>query len=408
MPKLQKEKRRKICFIITSFIHYSRSLLILEELRKRPDIELHIVIGGTALLPKYSSKYAFVKNILKDEGYKNLYEVYFNLEGDSPTVKAQTAGLGLIEFAHLFNNIKPDLIVVRGDRFEVLSAATAASYMNIPIAHIEGGDVTGTMDESVRHSITKLSHIHFVTNEAARERVLRMGEHKKYVFNYGSPEIEIAHKVAGGRTKIDLSTTGSGATVDPKKGYLMVMYHPVSTNIADLRDKTRVLLSTIHRLNLQTLWFWPNFDLGADDISHELRKFNDETENHRVRFLRYLPPQEFLLLLRSSKMLIGNSSAGIKECSYFGIPVVNVGTRQAGRLRAGNVIDVLEEEKALERAIKRQLTAKKYPSSKLYFAPNTSRNIAKTLATVNLYVQKRFHENRSFNLPAEFPDSLRG
>src|SRR3989344_1222343 len=159
-------KKRKICFIITSFIHYSRNLLILDELKKRSDVDLHIIIGGTALLSKYSSKLAQVKEILIADGFKNLYEVYFNLEGDNTTIKAKTTGLGIVEFSSLFNNIKPDLVMVRGDRFEMLAGATAAAFMNIPIAHIEGGDTSGTIDESVRHAISKLSNLHFVTNDA--------------------------------------------------------------------------------------------------------------------------------------------------------------------------------------------------------------------------------------------------
>src|SRR3989344_1846342 len=388
-------KKRKVCFIITSFVHYSRSLLILDALKKRSDTELHIIIGGTALLAKYSSKYAYVRNILEEEGFKNLYEVYFNLEGDSPTVKAQTAGLGLIEFAHLFNNIKPDVVVVRGDRFEVLSAATAASYMHIPIAHIEGGDVTGTLDETVRHSITKLAQIHFVTNNDARRRVIAMGEPRRYVFNFGSPEIEVVDKVINGRLRIDLSKTGSGAVIDPKEGYLMVMYHPVSTEVAGLQEKTRALLSVVHGLALPTLWFWPNFDLGAEDISRELRIFNDSTKDHRIRFLRYLPPREFLTLLKDSRCLIGNSSAGIKECSYLGIPVVNVGSRQVGRLRAGNVLDAKEDPVGLRRAIKRQLAVGRYPTANVYRRGETSKRIASTIATIPLYIQKEFYERKT-------------
>ena len=189
-------RKRKVCFIITSFIHYSRNLLILDELKKRKDVDLHIIIGGTALLSKCSARHAYVREMLEADGFKNLYEVYFNLEGDNNVVKAKTAGLGMIEFSLLFNHIRPDLVVVRGDRFEVLSAATAAFYMNIPIAHIEGGDVTGTLDESIRHSITKLAHLHFATNDQAYNRILKMGEPEKYVFNYGSPDIEVV-KVFG-------------------------------------------------------------------------------------------------------------------------------------------------------------------------------------------------------------------
>ncbi|MEK7147580.1 MAG: UDP-N-acetylglucosamine 2-epimerase, partial [Patescibacteria group bacterium] len=169
------KQKRKICFVITSFIHYSRGLFILEELKNRPDVELHIVISGTALLAKYSSKFSYVKNILEREGYNNLHELYFNLEGDSHLTKAKTAGIGIVEFSTFFNQLRPDVVVLRGDRFEVLSAAVAAAYLQIPIAHLEGGDITGSIDESVRHAITKLSHLHFATNEDAKKRILRMG-----------------------------------------------------------------------------------------------------------------------------------------------------------------------------------------------------------------------------------------
>ncbi|MEK7088144.1 MAG: UDP-N-acetylglucosamine 2-epimerase, partial [Patescibacteria group bacterium] len=140
---VKPKQKRKVCFVITSFIHYSRGLFILEELKNRPDVELHIVISGTALLAKYSSKFSYVKNILEREGYNNLHELYFNLEGDSHLTKAKTAGIGIVEFSTFFNQLRPDVVVLRGDRFEVLSAAVAAAYLQIPIAHLEGGDITG-------------------------------------------------------------------------------------------------------------------------------------------------------------------------------------------------------------------------------------------------------------------------
>ena len=384
-------EKRRVCFVITSFIHYSRSLLILEELKKRRDVDLHIIIGGTALLSKYSSKFAYVKNILEREGFKNLYELYFNLEGDSHVTKAKTTGLGVIEFSTLFNNIRPDLVVVRGDRFEVLSAATAAAYMHIPIAHIEGGDITGSIDDSVRHAITKLSHFHFTTNEPARRRVIRMGEPKEYVFNFGSPEIEVVRKIANGSHHVDFSATGSGAPFDLKEDFLMVMYHPVTNEVEQLAQNTQILLDAIHELAIPTIWFWPNFDTGAEEISHTIRVFRDQTENHLFRFMRYLPPKDFIWLLKHCKVLVGNSSAGIKECSYLGVPVVNIGSRQAARLRARNVFDVPEhDKKIIKKAIQRQVRKGSFAPAKLYFANNTSRRIAEAIATTPLYTQKLF------------------
>jgi UDP-hydrolysing UDP-N-acetyl-D-glucosamine 2-epimerase len=392
MKSAQKIKKRKICFIITSFIHYSRNLLVLEELKKRKDVDLHIIIGGTALLSKYSARYAHVKEMLESDGFKNLYEAYFNLEGDNETVKAKTAGLGIVEFANLFSNIKPDIVVTRGDRFEVLSAATAASYMNIPIAHIEGGDVSGTLDEAVRHSITKLSHIHFPTNEESKKRIIRMGENKKYVFNFGSPDIEMVRRISDGSNNIDIESTGSGAPINIKSKFLIVMYHPVSTDIGALRESARNLLETIYEMDIPTFWFWPNADLGAEDISHEIRIFNDRVAAHKMRFMRYLPPKQFIILLKNASCLVGNSSAGIKECSYLGIPVVNIGSRQSNRLREKNVIDALDNKDEIKKAIEKQFSRENYKPSNLYYADNTSKNIAVKLATVDLYVQKNFAE----------------
>ena len=389
-------RKRKICFVITNYIHYSRNLLILDELNRREDVELSIVIGGAALITKYATSTGSVRDQLKNDGFKRIYEIYFSLEGDNTTVKAKTAGLGIVEYATLFNNIKPDLVVVRGDRFEVLSAALSAAYMNIPVGHIEGGDISGTLDESVRHAITKLAHVHFVTNEDAYKRLLRMGEHPKSVHYFGSPDVEVASVLA--RKPLErgsLGKTGSGSTFDPKEGYLMVMYHSVWGDAMQkkrLAENTKALLQVVHALKRPTLWFWPNIDVGSEDISHELRRFNDSVKDHRIRFMRYMPPRLFLPLLNNTLCLIGNSSSGIKECSYLGVPVVNIGNRQGGRLRAPNVMDVEHEEEKITRAIEKQIAVGKYPTAQVYYKKNTAANIAKVLATTALDVQKRFHE----------------
>lgn len=382
--------KRKVCFVITSFIHYSRNLLILEELKKRKDIELHIIIGGTAVISKYTSKSADIKKILADEGYENLYDLHFNLEGNNPLVKAKTTGLGIIEFTTLFHQIKPDIVVVRADRFEVLAAAIAAAYLSITIAHIEGGDLSGSIDESVRHAITKLAHIHFATNEPAKKRILKLGENSSYVYNFGSPDVEVVAALSKKNIKIDLKKTGSGALFDLKKDYLMVMYHPDLLDVENIHENTRKILYAVHKLGIPTLWFWPNVDAGAEDISEELRIFKDEVPGHKIRFMRYLGPREFIFLLKNSLCLIGNSSAGIKETSFLGLPVVNIGTRQNNRLRSENVTNVVHDEEKIIEAIKKQIKKGKYPSSDLYFAKNTSKKIAEVIAKSSLYTQKIF------------------
>lgn len=389
---IRPRKKRRVCFVITSFIHYSRGLFILEELKNRSDVELHIVISGTALLAKYSSKFSYVRDILKREGYKNLHELYFNLEGDNHVIKAKTTGVGIIEFSTFLNQLKPDVVVLRGDRFEVLSAAVAAAYLQIPIAHIEGGDLTGSIDESVRHAITKLSHLHFATNEDAKKRIVRMGENPKYVFNFGSPEIEVIHRTINGKHHLDFSKTGSGAPFDLKSDFLMVMYQPLTTETDRLAEYTKTILAAVHETAIPTLWFWPNFDTGAEEISRTLREFRDHVKNNKIRFMRYIPPRDFIWLLKHTRVLIGNSSSGIKESSYLGVPVVNIGDRQASRLRAKNVLDVSHKKERIKEAIEKQIRKNRYQPSKIYFAKDTARKIAKSLATINLYVQKKFHK----------------
>ena len=366
---------------------------MLEELKRRSDVDLHVIIAGTAILPKYSAHHAHVKEMLTKDGFNNIYEVYFNLEGDKPIVKAKSTGLGIIEFSSLYDLIGPELVVVRGDRFETLAAASAAALMNITVAHIEGGDVSGTLDEAIRHSITKLSHIHFATNDASRNRIIQMGEHPDYVFNFGSPDLEVVMRLSKKGGTVDLRNTGSGAAIDPSDDYIIVSYHPVTTELEQLAEYTKALLGAVHELKISAFWFWPNFDAGAEEkISRELRVFNNKVRDHKIRFMRYLPPQDYLILLRNARCFVGNSSSGLKECSYLGIPVVNIGSRQKGRARAEHVLDVVEDKKAIMEAVKLQLSHGPYNPSLVCTAKNTSRNIAKTLATVNLYIQKSFKD----------------
>lgn len=381
-------KKRKICFVITSEIHYARNKLVLEALRVRKDIDLQIVVGASAILPAHGNVLA----LLARDKFPCSARILMTLEGGTPLAMAKTAGLGISEFANVFDALEPDIVVVRGDRYEVLSAAIAAAYMNIPVAHIEGGDVTGTIDESVRHAITKLSHIHFATNDSARKRLLRMGENPRFVFNVGSPEIEF---VARNKKQLKVENTvinylGVGDVIDVTKPYIIVMYHSVTTEYGSNRKNTEAILEAVYETGIPTIWFWPNTDAGTDEVSKAIRIFREVKKPRHIRFIKYLSPEEFYGLLISSRGLIGNSSSGIKECSYFGVPVVNIGTRQDGRARAENVRDVSYEKKAILVALKMQIAHGKYKRSEIYYKKNTSKKIANILATISPPIQKRF------------------
>ena len=376
---------RKICFVITSHIHYARSKLILLELRNHPDIELQLVVGASAILPNYGN----VLSLLQRDGFVVNEKITMTVEGGNAVAMSKTTGLGIIEFTTTFDNLKPDIVIIRGDRYEILAAAIAASYLNIPVAHIEGGDVSGTIDESVRHAVTKLSHIHFTTTDQATERVKRMGEHPDYIYNFGAPELELVTKDHFKVNNDFINTIGVGDVVDINKPFIIVIQHPVTTENNN-RENIQETLDAIHELKVPTLWFWPNVDAGTDEISSGIRGFREKYDPAHIRFIKFLPVEEFLALLSKAACLVGNSSAGIKESSYFGVPVVNIGSRQNGRIRAENVIDVDYNKDPITSAIKKQIAIGKYPASKIYCKPNTAKNIVDTVARVKLYTQKKF------------------
>lgn len=380
------KRKRKICFVITSKIHYGRSKLILEELQKRSDVVLQIVVAASALLEMHGNVLADIAS----DGFIVNDKIVMTLEGGNTVAMAKTAGVGIMEFTTAFDNLRPDIVVVRGDRYEVLSAAVAASYLNIPVAHIEGGDVSGTIDESVRHAITKLSHIHFPTNEQSAGRVRRMGENPKYVFNVGSSDIEFAAKNKFRVSEKLINYLGVGDVIDIDKQFLVATQHPVTSEVGRNRKHVEETLRAVFELKIPCIWFWPNVDAGTDEVSKGIRSFRETRNPKHMRFLKYLPPQQFIGLLQRSACLVGNSSAGIKECSYLGVPVVNIGTRQDGRLRAENVADVGYEKEAIKRAIKRQLARGPYEPSRIYYQKGTSKKIAQILAKIKVYSQKRF------------------
>jgi UDP-hydrolysing UDP-N-acetyl-D-glucosamine 2-epimerase len=314
------------------------------------------------------------------------------LEGEKLVTSAKSTGLGIIELATTFDNLKPDVVITIADRFETLSTAIAASYMNIPLAHVQGGEVTGSIDEKVRHSVTKLSDLHFVATQRAAERVIRMGEDPETVFVTGCPSIDLAAEILAD-TKLDFDPFrkygGVGATPDLSHGYVVVMQHPVTTEYELARNHTSETLYAVRDLGLPTLWFWPNVDAGSDGTSKGIRAFRELEQPVNIHFFKNMFPSDFLRLIYNSRCLIGNSSVGIRECSYLGIPVVNIGSRQMGRERGQNVLDVGYDRYSIIDAIKKQLNNGRYFQNKLYGDGGAGVRISRLLAEVPLKVEKK-------------------
>jgi len=287
--------------------------------------------------------------------------------------------------------LKPDIVVTVADRFETMATAIAASYMNIPLAHIQGGEVTGNIDEKVRHAITKLSDYHFVASESAKQRVVNLGEDPEFVFNTGCPSIDLAKEVKENSDFLPFNPYerygGVGATSDLSNGYLMVMQHPVTNEYQNSRKHIEATLEAVYQLNRPTLWFWPNVDAGADGTSSGIRAFREQHQLPNVHFFKNMEGKDFLHLLNHADCLIGNSSVGIRECAYLGVPVVNIGTRQNRRDRGSNVKDVTYEVQAIKNAIEEQSAIPKKVSN-IYGGGDAGKQIAELLERLPLQFHK--------------------
>ncbi len=388
--RLPRNGKRRICFPITSRAYYGRSQLLIKKLHTHPSIELELMLGGSILLDKYSHH---VAADIDAEGFTISASLFNVIEGGNHVAMAKTACLTALEFTNGLHAVDPDVVVISGDRFEQLAIAMAAAYLNKTIAHIEGGDVSGNIDESVRHAITKLAHIHFVTNDAAERRVLAMGENPRYVFNVGSLDVERASQVDTELTDGLVNGYGVGCTIEVTRPFLMVILHPVTTD-ADNRAHLETTLRAIGSLEMPTIWFWPNPDAGTAEMAETIRHFREHHEGAtaRTRFITNVPADWFVAMLKSAACLVGNSSAAIKECSYLGTPAVDIGPRQQGRLTADNVVHVGYDAQAIRTAVDRQLRHGRYPRSHLYYQPDASQRIVDCLVDIELYTQKRFFD----------------
>jgi UDP-hydrolysing UDP-N-acetyl-D-glucosamine 2-epimerase len=379
--------KRKICVVITARPSYSRIKTALEAIKNHPELELQLVIAASALLDRYGS----AVNYIQKDGFEISAKVFNVLEGENLTAAAKTTGIGILELSTVFDNLKPDIVLTIADRFETMATAISASYMNIPLAHIQGGEVTGNIDEKVRHSITKLADYHFVASESAKERVIKLGENPDFVFNTGCPSIDLAANVKD-KPKLDfdpyLKYGGVGSCPDLKNGYVVVMQHPVTTEYSDSRIHIEQTLEAVKDLGIPVLWFWPNVDAGADGTSSGIRSFREKHRLDHIHFFKNMEGEDFLRLLINSKCLIGNSSVGIRECAYLGVPVVNIGSRQNRRDRGNNVIDVDYSKDEISQAIHAHLSNEIILSSDIYGGGNAGTEIAKLLANLPLIFHK--------------------
>ena len=380
---------RKICIFIGSRANYSSIKSVMRAVEAHPDLQLQLVVGASALLDRFGS----VVDLIEEDGFTPAARVTMIVEGETPATMAKSTGLGLLELPTIFEMLKPDVVVSVGDRFETMATAVAAAYMNIPVAHTMGGEISGTIDESIRHAVTKLAHVHFPANAVAAERIIRMGEPAETVHVVGCPRIDLAVEIAnadGGVPHVDwLTREGVGAHVDPSRPFLLVNQHPVTTEYGQGKTQIWETLMALEELQIPTIMLWPNVDAGSEDLATGMRTFREKRNPAFIRFYKNFPIDTYVRLMLSCACVVGNSSAPIREGAVLGVPAVNVGTRQRGRDRATNVVDVGYNRAEIVAAVRRQLQHGRYPSNPLYGDGKAGGRIADLLARVPLTVQKR-------------------
>jgi UDP-N-acetylglucosamine 2-epimerase (non-hydrolysing)/GDP/UDP-N,N'-diacetylbacillosamine 2-epimerase (hydrolysing) len=336
--------RRKICVITGSRADYGIFFPILKAIKSSNSLRLYIIATCVHLMKEFGYT---VKDIKKD-GF-NIYEkVHISYRKDTGQAMADSVGRAVSKFSKTFSRLRPDLVVILGDRGEMLAAGIAANYVNIPVAHIHGGEVSGHVDEVMRHAITKISHIHFTSTENAKKRILKLGEEPDKVFVVGAPALDCI--LNGQLTDKDSLFKRYGLT--KKQPLLILIQHPVLAQIDEAEKQIRITLDAIKRFKLQTVVIYPNSDAGGRRMIKVIREYK------KLPFIKSfdsLPHEDYLGLMKVASVLIGNSSSGIIEAPSFMLPVVNIGIRQQGRERGINVIDVAHDEKAIIDAIKRCL-----------------------------------------------------
>lgn len=379
--------KRKICVVITARPSYSRIKSALTAIKNNPQLELQLVVAGSALLDRYGN----AVNYIEKDGFTINEKVFMVLEGENPTAMAKTTGLAVMELSTVFYNLKPDAVITIADRFETIATSIAASFQNIPLVHIQGGEVTGNIDEKVRHANTKLADLHLVASEDARERVIKMGEDPEKVINTGCPSIDIARVILQNpKLQFDpiVKYGGVGKAPGWEQGYLVVMQHPVTNEYSQAKNDILTTLVAIDELKIPTFWFWPNVDAGADGTSNGIRSYRENQRPENIVFFKNMEPEDFLYLIKNARCLIGNSSVGIRESSYLGVPVVNIGTRQNRRLRGTNVIDVDYDRQQIKDAVAAHLDNGVKSGEALYGDGTAGEQIAKVLAEFPLIFHK--------------------
>jgi len=381
---------KKILVFVGSRANYSSIKSVMLAVKAHPDLVLKTVVGASAILERFGK----VEDLLIEDGFTIDGRFYNLIEGENPVTMAKSTGLGIIEVSSILDDLQPDFVVIVGDRFEMMSVVIAAAYQNIKIAHTMGGEVTGTIDESIRHAITKFAHVHFPANEDSRKRIIKMGENEGHVYNYGCPRIDLIREQLENHDSNEYlknlfeSYGGVGAQFDLNQPYLVVSQHPVTTEFESARKQFEETLYALHQLEMPTILLWPNADAGGDDISKSIRTFREKHNPKWLHLFKNLPTNIYIHLLNTTSCLVGNSSSGLRDAAFVGTPVVNIGSRQKMRMQGDNVINADNCSDEILSSILKQLEHGRYQSSDIYGNGYAGEKIAGCLLSFDTDIQK--------------------
>lgn len=380
---------KRICVVVGSRANYSSIKSAMAAIKAHPELELQLVTAASAVLDRYGA----VVDLIEKDGFTTDARIHMLIEGETPATMAKSTGVGLIELPTVFERLKPDVVITVGDRFETMATTLAAAYMNIPVAHTMGGEVSGTIDESIRHAVTKFAHIHFPASRDAAERIIRLGEPEDTVYRVGCPRIDLVADILSRDDKPisgDVFAEGVGDKLDLETPFMLVSQHPVTTEYGEGELQITATLEAVHAIGLPAIVLWPNADAGSEDIARGMRKWRERRLDTSMHFFKNLPTETYIRLMRRAACLVGNSSSGIREGAFIGTPVVNIGSRQAGRERGKNVLDALPTREAIEAACRQQIAHGRYESEDIYGNGKAGERIADVLAKLGtVQVQKR-------------------
>lgn len=383
-------RERRVCVVTGSRAEYGLLRGIMREIRDARGLTLQVIATGMHLAPEFGLTYREIEA----DGFPIDARVEMLLSSDTPLGVTKSVGLGVIGMAEALDRLRPDFVLLLGDRFEIMAAAVAATVAGIPLAHVHGGEVTeGVMDDAIRHAITKMAHLHFTSAEVHRTRVIQMGEEPARVFNVGAPGVDEALAMP----RLDRERMGEELGIELRRPLLLVTYHPVTAGGHDAREGLARTLEGLAGVDATIVVTRPNADPGGRALNDQIDAFVAARPGRAVA-VTSLGPQRYVSMLALADAVVGNSSSGLIEAPAFATPTVNVGDRQRGRLRGASVIDVDETADAVRAGVERALSpafrATLATAGSPYGSGGAAHEIARVLAAASLLElhRKRFHD----------------